>query len=156
MIRRTASLLAAATLLAANLALAEPVRLGDLVLETPWMRATPPAAKVAGGYLTITNTGETTDRLVGGDAAFTERVEIHEMAMADGIMRMRPLEDGLAIAPGETVTLAPGGYHLMLMGLGEPLAEGETIAVTLRFAEAGQVAITFDVAGIGAGEPPAD
>lgn len=156
MIRRTASLIATATLLAANLALAEPTRLGDLILETPWTRATPPAAKVAGGYLTITNAGDAADRLVGGDAAFAERVEIHEMAMADGVMRMRPLEEGLAVAPGETVTLEPGGYHLMLMGLSAPLTQGETVEVTLRFAEAGEVTVTLDVAAIGAGGPPTD
>ena len=153
---RRAWILAAALQLVAGAAVAEPVTVGDLVLERPWVRATPPAAAVAGGYVTITNAGTTADRLVGGEAAFAARVEIHEMAMTDGVMRMRELADGLTVAPGATVTLEPGGYHVMFMGLTEPLVEGEAVDVTLTFAEAGDVTIAFDVAAIGARTPPAD
>lgn len=130
--------------------------LGDLVLDTPWTRATPPAAEVAGGYVTITNRGDTVARLVGGEAAAAGRIEIHATTMADGVMRMRPLADGLEIPPGETLVLEPGGYHVMFIDLTGPLVEGETVRATLRFAEAGPIELAFAIAPIGAAEPPAE
>jgi len=147
-------LAAAALLTAATPALPDEVGLGALVLADAWVRATPPAAEVAGGYLTITNTGDTPARLVGGEADFAARVEIHEMTMADGVMRMRELADGLVVPAGERVALEPGGYHVMFMDLAEPLVEGETVTATLRFAEAGRVVLGFAVAPIGASTPP--
>ena len=147
-------LAAAALLMAATPALADEVGLGALVLEEAWVRATPPAAEVAGGYVTITNTGDGPARLVGGEADFAGRVEIHEMAMADGVMRMRELADGLVVPAGGRVALEPGGYHVMFMDLAEPLVEGETVTATLDFAEAGRVALGFAVAPIGASTPP--
>lgn len=145
---------AAALLMAVTPALGGERELGELVLEDPWVRATPPAAEVAGGYVTITNTGDTPARLVGGEADFAGRVEIHEMAMAEGVMRMRELTDGLVIPAGESVALEPGGYHVMFMDLGEPLRAGESVTATLDFAEAGRAALTFAVAPIGATTPP--
>lgn len=146
---------AAATILplAGGGALAADYRVGDLVIETPWSRATPPNAPVAGGYMTITNEGDRPDRLVGGDAPFAGRVEIHEMAMDGDVMRMREIEGGLAIGPGETVTLEPGGFHVMFMDLSGSLAEGETVSVTLEFERAGSVTVDLSVAGMGARAP---
>lgn len=123
---------------------------GTLVIEAPWTRATPPGARVAGGYLKITNTGREPDRIVGGSLVGAERVEIHEMAMTDGVMRMRQLSQGLEIKPGETVELKPGGYHVMFMGLGSPIAMGAPLRGTLVFEKAGTVSVEFDVAPIGA------
>lgn len=131
-------------------------RVGDLVIETPWTRATPPAAAVAAGYLTITNTGDAPDRLLAGTAPFAGRVEIHEMAMDDGVMRMRELAGGLALPPGETVRLEPGGFHVMFMELSAPLEAGETVRATLRFEHAGAVDLAFPVAPLGATTPPDD
>jgi len=153
---RTARLVGAALVLAATSAPAAEYELNDLVLDTPWVRATPPAAEVAGGYVTITNTGDEPARLVGGEAEFAGRVEIHEMAMRDGVMRMRALADGLTIPAGETVALEPGGYHLMLMELTAPLAAGETVRATLRFEPAGAIELPFAVAPLGASRPPAE
>src|ERR1035438_5728651 len=96
---------------------AEEIKAGDLVITQAWSRATPGGAKIGGGYLTIENRGSTADRLIGGSADVAGKVELHEMSMNNGVMTMRPLESGLAIEPGKTVKLAPGGYHLMLMGL---------------------------------------
>ena len=131
------------------------VQAGDLSIATAWTRATPPGAKVAGGYLTITNTGNTPDRLIGGTFSGGGRVEVHEMSMTDGVMRMRPLGDGLSIKPGATVKLEPGGYHLMMMDLAKPLAKGDKVKVQLQFEKAGAVEVDFDVNAVGAAGPAA-
>src|SRR5450631_1185393 len=116
-------------------------------------RATPGGAKVGGGYLTIENKGSTPDRLIGGSADVAGKVEIHEMAMNNGVMTMRPLDKGLTIEPGKTVKLAPGGYHLMMSDLKSPLKRGDKLPVTLEFEKAGKVTVSFDVQGIGAPGP---
>ena len=132
-------------------ALAHDYRVGSLVIDHPWSRATPAGAGVGAGYMVIRNEGDTADRLVGGSAPFAGRVEIHEMAMQDGVMRMRALQDGLEIPPGGSVTLEPGGYHVMFMQLQEPLVEGEDRPATLEFANAGTVEVEFAVEGMAAG-----
>ncbi|CAN5234777.1 copper chaperone PCu(A)C [soil metagenome] len=136
-------------------ACAEDVRAGDLVISQPWSRATPGGAKVAGGYLTVENKGTSPDRLIGGSSDAAGRVEVHEMATTNGVMTMRPLDGGLVIAPGKTVKLAPGGYHLMLFDLKGPLKQGGKISVTLEFEKAGKVNTMFDIAGVGAQGPGA-
>jgi periplasmic copper chaperone A len=132
---------------------AEEVKAGDLVITQAWSRATPGGAKIGGGYLTIENKGSAPDRLIGGSADIAGNVQVHEMAMNNGVMTMRPLDKGLAIEPGKTVKLAPGGYHLMLMDLKSPLKQGDKLPVTLEFEKAGKVKLTFDVQGIGAQAP---
>lgn len=130
--------------------IAPSVKAGDLTLSAPFARATLPNQPVAGLYLTISNAGETEDVLIGASAGFAARGEIHEMSMDGDTMRMRPLPDGVALAPGETVTLAPGGLHLMFMGLTEPLELGGTVEATLVFREAGEVTVMFPVLSPGA------
>ncbi|MGE4371437.1 MAG: copper chaperone PCu(A)C [Xanthobacter sp.] len=127
------------------------LKIGDLTITAPWSRATPGGAKVAAGYMQITNHGKSADWLTGGTFSRAARVEIHEMAMKDGIMTMRPLKDGLEIPPGKTVTLAPGGYHIMFMGLQTPLKEGEDVTGMLDFKNAGKLDVTYQVRGIAAG-----
>ena len=134
-------------------ALAQEVKAGDLVITQAWSRATPAGAKVAGGYLTIENKGATPDRLVSGSGGFAGKVEIHEMAMNNGVMTMRPLDKGLEIEPGKTVKLAPGGYHLMLMDLKGPLKQGEKVPLVLQFEKAGKVTLSLDVQSVGAKAP---
>ncbi|HEY8567070.1 MAG TPA: copper chaperone PCu(A)C [Beijerinckiaceae bacterium] len=133
---------------------ASEVKAGSLVIADAWSRATPGGAKVAGGYLRITNTGAEPDRLVGGSAAVAGRFEVHSMSMDGGVMRMAPVEGGLVIPPGATVELKPGGYHAMLLDLKEPLREGNTVRGTLVFEKAGTVAITYRVGGLGAQGAP--
>ena len=135
---------------------AEEVKAGDLVITQGWSRATPGGAKIGGGYLTIENKGSAPDRLVGASADVAGKVEVHEMAMNNGVMTMRPLEKGLAIDPGKTVKLAPGGYHLMMFDLKSPLKQGEKLPVTLEFEKAGKVQVSLDVAGVGAQAPAND
>jgi len=132
---------------------ADDIKAGDLVITQPWSRATPGGAKVAGGYLTIENKGTAPDRLIGVSADIAGKVEVHEMAMDNGVMKMRPLDKGLAIEPGKTVKLAPGGYHLMMQELKGPLKQGDKVPVTLEFEKAGKVAVSLDVQGVGAQAP---
>ncbi|ONF49680.1 DUF1775 domain-containing protein [Methylobacterium radiotolerans] len=138
---------------AGTAAAATTVKAGDLTIETPWLRATPNGAKVAGGYVRITNTGSAPDTLTGATVPFAKSSDIHSMSMEGGVMKMAPVTGGLTIKPGETVELKPGGYHLMFEDLtGAPKA-GETVAGTLTFQRAGAVPVTFTVAPIGAGAP---
>jgi copper(I)-binding protein len=125
-------------------------KLGDLAVTSPWTRATPGGAKIAGGYLKITNNGTTPDRFVGAKSDMTDRVEIHEMSMSDGVMKMRPLPSGIEIKPGETVELKSGGYHLMFMDLKQPLKQGDTLKATLLFEKAGPLDVNFNVSALGA------
>jgi periplasmic copper chaperone A len=90
------------------------------------------------------------DRLVGGSATIAAHVEVHEMAMDNGVMKMRELEKGLEIKPGETVELKPGGYHMMLMNLKEPAVDGGKVEGTLVFEKAGTIAIYYHVRALGA------
>lgn len=122
------------------------VQLGDLALSAPFTRATPPNAPVAGGFVTIANTGSEDDRLVAARADdVAGRMEIHEMAMEGDVMKMRQLSDGLPIPAGQSVELKPGGYHVMFMELKKPLVEGETVNVTLVFEKAGEIELPFAV-----------
>jgi periplasmic copper chaperone A len=141
------------TCLAAAPARGEDVKAGDLVISQPWSRATPGGAKMGAGYLTIENKGSAADKLVNvsGDAA--GKIEVHEMATTDGVMKMRPLDKPLAIEPGKTVKLAPGGYHLMMMDLKTPLKQGDKVPLTLVFEKAGKVLVTLDVQAVGAPAP---
>ena len=134
---------------------AEEVRAGDLVITQAWSRATPGGAKIGGGFLTIENKGSTPDRLIGGTAEVAGKVEVHEMAMNNGVMTMRELDKGLTIGSGKTVKLAPGGYHLMMFDLKSPLKQGDKLPVTLEFEKAGKVSLSFDVQGVGAQSPAA-
>jgi len=134
-------------------AVAEEVKAGDLVISQAWSRATPGGAKIGGGYLTVENKGATPDRLIGGTWDANAKVEVHEMATRDGVMTMRPLDQGLTIEPGKTVKLAPGGIHLMLFDLKSPFKQGDKVPVTLEFEKAGKVTFSLDVQGVGAQAP---
>lgn len=131
-------------------ALAHEFKLGDLEIDHPWSRATPPGAQVAGGYFTVINHGSQADRLVSVTSGISAKAEVHEMGVKDGVMTMRPVEGGVEIPAGGKVELKPGGYHLMLMGLKQPAKEGESFPATLTFEKAGSVAIEFQVEGMGA------
>lgn len=128
---------------------------GPIRIEQAWSRATPGGSKIGAGYLRITNTGATPDRLVSGTSDAAERVEIHDMSVTDGVMKMRPLADGIALAPGQTVELRPGSLHMMFMGLKNPLTAGANFNVTLVFEKAGKITTPFVVQPIGAGAPGA-
>ena len=134
-------------------AFAHGFKVGDLAIGHPWTRETPNGAKVAGGYLSVTNNGKEADRLVGGTLDASERLEVHEMKMDGDVMKMRPLNDGIEIKPGETIKLAPGGVHLMFLDLKRPLKKDELIKGQLQFQKAGKVDVEFKVDSIGATGP---
>ncbi len=128
-------------------------KIGDITITAPWTRATPKSAPVAGGFLKVTNNGKESDWLTGGSFTGAGRVEVHEMATIDGVMRMRQLGHGLEIKPGETVELKPGGFHLMFMELKQPTVEGKPVRGALTFRKAGTLEIDYTVAPIGAPAP---
>jgi len=155
---RFATLSAGLALFAAVLmapASAQEARTGDLVITQAWGRATPGGAKTGGAYLTIENKGTVPDRLLGGSTDVASKVDVHEMAMDDGVMKMRLLDKGLVIEPGKTVKLAPGGLHLMFIDLKNPLKQGDKVPVTLEFEKAGKVQVLFPIEAVGAQAPGA-
>jgi copper(I)-binding protein len=129
---------------------AEDVTVGGLKISAPWARATPKGASIGGGYMTITNTGSASDRLVGGSSDISSRVEIHEMSMDNNVMKMHHLAEGLEVKPGQTVEFKPSGYHVMFIDLKKPLEKGQHVKATLQFEKAGNVHVDFVVEGIGA------
>ena len=140
--------------LAAAPALADEIKIGDLTIEQPWARATPKGAVVGAGYLEIRNAGASPDHLTGGSADFAG-VEIHQMTMDNGVMKMREVKGGLEIPAHGSVRLAPSGYHFMFTGLKRQLVQGDSVKATLTFEHAGTVSIAFPVQSIGASGPAA-
>ncbi len=127
----------------------------SIEIEDAWSPPPPPGAPTAAGYLTIRNAGHAPDRLLGGATPVAAQVQLHSMSTQGGVMRMRPITGGLAIAGGATVRIEPGaGLHLMLIGLKRTLRAGEHVPVTLRFAKAGDVHADLLVRAQGANAPP--
>jgi copper(I)-binding protein len=133
-------------------AAAHQYKIGHLTLNHPWVRATPPGAEVAAGYVKIVNGGSEPDRLVGVASPVAEAGEIHEGSVVDGVAKMRRLDDGLEIPAGATVELAPGGVHMMLVGLKQSLVKDSTVKATLTFERAGPIDIELVVEKMGASE----
>lgn len=123
---------------------------GDIAIFGPFSRATLPNAPVAGGFLSIVNSGDQADRLVSAHASISGETQIHEMAMESGVMKMRELPDVLEIPAGAEVLLAPGGYHLMFMSLLRPINEGDLVDVTLVFENAGEIRVDLIAGGLAA------
>ena len=142
-----------ASFLLAQPLLAQGYKVGSLEITQPWARATAPSAPAGGGFLKITNTGATADRLVSVSSPVAALTQIHEMKMDGNVMRMREVEKGLDIPAGGSVTLAPGGLHLMLMDLKGPLKQGTRVPVTLVFEKAGKIDVELSVEAMGAQAP---
>ncbi|MBL4916375.1 copper chaperone PCu(A)C [Szabonella alba] len=132
----------------------QEVQAGELHISGAFARATLPRAPVGGAYLTIRNDGAGDDRLTGVTAAVAPEVQIHMMEHKDGVMTMRQLRDGLMIPAGQSVMLEPGGFHLMLMGLAEPLVEGQRVEMLLQFEQAGEATVVFDIVALNARSAP--
>lgn len=131
--------------LIASHAHAQPAEPQHIHLSDAYIRAMPPNAPVAGGYVTITNDGPQDDRLIGASSPRAGEVQIHEMTMNGDVMKMRELPDGLAIPAGQSVSLTPGGYHLMFLKVTEPFAEGDSVPATMVFQNAGRIELPIEV-----------
>lgn len=133
-----------------SLALAgAPALAGEISLDRPWSRATPAGAKVGAGYVLIKNAGSANDKLVSATADVAGKVEIHEMKMDNGVMKMRPIAN-LDIPAGKSIELKPGGYHIMFEELKQPLKTGDVVKGSLTFEKAGTLPVEFKVEAMGA------
>jgi hypothetical protein len=137
----------AAGLVIASAALAQPAQ---LEVKDAWAGATPGKAENGVAYVTITS--PTADRLVSASTPVAKKAELHTMSMQGMVMKMRPIA-GLDIPAGQPVSLKPGGEHIMLMGLKQPLREGESFPLTLDFEKAGPRTVTVAVEKVGAKGP---
>ncbi|WP_417565827.1 copper chaperone PCu(A)C [Marinobacter sp.] len=146
----TTGLLIACSALITTPVLAHDYSQGDVKIDHPWSRPTPPGTPMGVGYLSISNTGGSDIVLVSVRTPRAERVSIHRSSMQDGVMRMTPVKGGLAIPAGATVELEPHSYHLMLEKLKSPLQEGEAIPVTLSFKGAEDMDVELNVAPLDA------
>jgi len=124
---------------------------GALSIEKPWARATVPGAAVGGAFLTVRNEGAE-DRLVGATSPIAARTEMHAMTMDKDVMRMREVK-GIEVPAKGSVELKPGGYHLMLIDLKQPLKQGEKVPLTLKFEKAGEIRVELAVESIAAAAP---
>lgn len=122
-----------------------PVTQDTLTITNGFAHATLPNQPVAGGFLTIENTGDTDDRLVAVASDIAGVMQIHTMAMDGDVMVMREMADGVPVPAGETVVLQPGGLHIMFMQLNDALVDGQSVPVTLTFENAGDVAVDLPI-----------
>jgi copper(I)-binding protein len=147
---RQIMLAAFAIIVAIGPATAADYKLGSLVIENPWTRATPPGAKVGGGYLIVENTGTEPDRLISVAAdGIAEKIQLHEMAVTNGVMTMKELEGGVLVPAAGKVEFKPGGYHVMFIGLKSGFKQGDHIKARLTFEHAGGVDVDFEVGSVG-------
>ncbi len=140
------------TLLPVSYARAQATTSGDVRVERVWARAS--AGTTANGvvYLTLSNHGERSDRLVALITSIAREAAIHETVQKNGMLSMEergPLE----IRPGESIVLEPSGLHVMLMGLKRKIEEGRSFPLTLTFERAGSIVVDVVVRGVGASGP---
>jgi len=126
-------------------AMAHEYKSGHLVIEHPHMTSPVPGAKVSAGYVVISNTGEAPERLVAVFARFADKTQIHSMQIVDGVATMRPLKDGIDIAPGESAVLKRGGNHLMFVNVSDEIEIGQLVPVRMMFQNAGHVIVEMFV-----------
>lgn len=131
---------------------ARDYRLGELRIADPWARATPGKARTGAAYVTISNRGETVDKVIALSTPAARKAELHAHQMQDNVMRMRRV-GALEVRPGEPSIMRPGGLHIMLKGLRGPLRRGGSFDLTLTFERAGAVTVQVEVLGIGAMGP---
>jgi periplasmic copper chaperone A len=139
--------------LAPTAASAADYDVGSIHISQPCSRATPKGAATGAAYMAITNNGKTPDRVSCVSSDASAECQIHSMTMDNGVMQMRPVEGGLEIKPGETVTLKPGSFHMMLLNLKHPLEQGNSMKATLKFDSAGTVDVEYPIVALGAAVP---
>lgn len=127
---------------------------GGLTIPGAFTRAMLPQARTGGGYMSIANAGSEPDRLVGAESEAAKLAQLHVMQMDGEVMKMGEVEDGVGIPAGGTVTLVPGGLHVMLLGIEVPFKEGECLELSLEFEKAGKVPVVLNVGGVSAEGAP--
>jgi len=152
---RLMMLVAALLVTGASVAWADDFRAYDVEIVQPWARATPPGETTAMVFMKLGNTGDIADRLLRASAPAAERVELHGAEVGSDEIKMKTV-DVIALPPGQDVMLQPGSWHLMLIGLKEPLVAGSTLPLTLTFERGGMVDVTAEVTDVGAMAPPPD
>ena len=134
----------AALCLVAGDAAAHDYTLKSLSIDHPFARATPPGAKSGGAFFVVKNAGATPDKLIRAASPVAGAVELHQMTMDGGVMKMRAMT-ALDVPPGGTLELKPGGYHIMMLDLKQPLKAGDKVPLTLTFEKAGSIDIAVEV-----------
>ncbi|MCB9959953.1 MAG: copper chaperone PCu(A)C [Rhodospirillaceae bacterium] len=151
MTKKTLALACLLAGLAAGPTLAHEFHVEGLTIDHPFARENPRVGGAGGAFMTITNSGDTDDILVGASSPVSADVELHTHIMEDGVMRMREVEGGIPVPAGTVVELQPGGYHVMFMEINEPLVEGDEFPLTLIFERAGSIDVMVSVEDISAG-----
>ena len=124
-------------------------QIGPIHIKDPFSSVLPPISKNGAVYLTLTNHGHHSDQIVGAATPIAERVEIHTHRMEDGMMKMRKVDE-VELPPDQEVIFAPGGNHIMLIGLSQVLKEGEHFPLILHLEKAGHVMVKVIIAATGA------
>ncbi len=137
------------------LASADDAAGGNVHVSGAWARATPPVSEMGAAYLSVANRGAEADRLIGASSPVAERAELHGHSVEAGMMTMRALET-VELRPGETVVFAPGGNHVMLIGLTRALRAGERFPLTLELDKGESLQVEVRVLPAGAAGPDAD
>jgi copper(I)-binding protein len=120
-----------------------------VVVERPWARATPGGAKTGAAYMTLINNGASADRLLSATTPLADNVQFHKETEDNGVSRMREVRN-VELEPGAKITFKPGEMHMMLVGLKQPLIEGQALPLTLRFERAGNIDVTMPIEKVGA------
>ena len=132
------------SLCAAGAAYAADYEVGTIAIDHPWARPTAEGTKAGAAYLSLTNKGTALDKLVSASSPVAGKTQIHQTTDEGGVMKMHEVA-GIELAPGATVALKPGGYHIMLLGLKQTLDEGRHIPLTLTFTKGGSIDVEVDV-----------
>jgi copper(I)-binding protein len=143
---RSCAVLAVLCFIAQTQVMAADYRAGDMLVAQPWSRATPPVATVGAVYFSLTNVGRTADRLMAISTPIAGKVEMHESRKVQGMIQMRAVTS-IECLPGQTVQSEPGGLHVMLLDLTQPLAAGTQFPLLLRFRDAGTLTVQVQVGG---------
>ena len=149
----TVCAVAAAAAMLAMTGFAEEYQLDTLRIDRAFARATPPGAKTGVVFFIVDNAANTADRLLRASTPIAAGVALHQMAVDEGMMKMRAVPS-LEIRPGGRLELQPGGYHLMLLDLKQPLRVGEKFPLTLTFARGGSITVSVQVEEMGAVPAP--
>jgi periplasmic copper chaperone A len=128
---------------------AQSASVNAITVEHPWARATPKGATTGAAYMTVTNSGTSADRLVGATTPLANKIQFHTETEDNGVSRMRQV-DTIDLPPGAKILFKPGNMHVMIVGLKQPLTQGQTFSLILMFEKAGSIDVTVPVEGIGA------